>query len=552
MANKILQDIIEISKKIKGSELSNTILTSEEACMIRVEKYYNITRIQSIILVIVFELNSTGRNPDQADLAKHLKCNPMEFYIYKDEIIALHKRGFLKAKRNAFSRLDEIGSNFTISKALRSSLLENKPFKKEPDQAFNALSFIDNIKLHINASDDDEISSSHLRVELSIKMTRNIDEPIIQYFKKLKVSDTNLLVYIYIIAQNIEGDTSCAISQSSKGLFDDRAQRIRYEATIEDGSNELLRYDYIELNDSNFLSSTTVSLTQKAREELAPYGIPVRLRFKETTFDLIAPTAIHKKKMFYNAFAKAQLENITASLKPLKYLQITQALKSEGFQTGVCTLFYGAPGTGKTEGVYQIAKATGRTMWKVDLSTLKSKWYGESQKLVKGLFKDYVKLCKQEKRTPILLLNEADAILGKRNAKAQESTDKADNAIQNIFLDCLEDFEGILFATTNLEGSLDSAFERRFLFKVNFERPDVKARAGIWKAKLKELPKNTVNLLAANYDLSGGEIDNVVRKFKMARVLKPSIDILSTLVELCEGERLSKDNEIKRIGFSTL
>ncbi|WP_157539304.1 AAA family ATPase [Nonlabens sp. MIC269] len=68
----------------------------------------------------------------------------------------------------------------------------------------------------------------------------------------------------------------------------------------------------------------------------------------------------------------------------------------------------------------------------------------------------------------MLLLNGADAVLCKRSTNPERSTDKMENAIQNIFLDCIETFEGILFATTNLEQSLDKAFERRLLFKIMF------------------------------------------------------------------------------------
>lgn len=552
MENTILKDIIDASKTVKECKLSNKVLKSKEACLLRIEEHFKITRIQNIILIVVFELNSTGLHPNQADLAKHLKCNPMQFYVYRDEILALHRRGFFKAKRNHFTGVNDVGNSLVVSKELRTSLLENTPFIKRPDVSFTSLSFIENIKTYFDSSDDNEISAAHLRVELKIKMTSNSDQPIVKYFNKLKISTSNLLAFIYIIAKNIDGETSCEIPQFSKGLFDDKSKRIRYETTIEDGTNELLKYDYLDFKESNFFSSATVSLTEKAKVELEPFDVPLRVKNKSKEINLILPSQISKKRMFYSAFAKAEMETITNSLKPLKYRQITNSLKAEGFQIGICALFYGAPGTGKTEGVYQIAKTTGRAIWKVDLSDLKSMWYGESQKLVKALFKDYKKLCEKEKKTPILLLNEADAILGKRSTDPKQSTDKVDNAIQNIFLDCLEDFEGILFATTNLEESLDSAFERRFLFKVNFKRPDVNARKGIWKSKLKGVPKKVVDELATRFDLSGGEIDNVVRKFKMIRALNPKVDSYIKLIDLCEGERLSKSNEIKKIGFSTI
>jgi len=105
-------------------------------------------------------------------------------------------------------------------------------------------------------------------------------------------------------------------------------------------------------------------------------------------------------------------------------------------------------------------------------------------------------------------------------------------------LDYLEDFEGILFATTNLEESLDSAFERRFLFKICFEKPTAEIRSKIWKAKLNELNTVPAMQLGSRYDLSGGEIENIVRKYKMARVLHPQLNKQEKLVALCRSEKL--------------
>ncbi len=80
-------------------------------------------------------------------------------------------------------------------------------------------------------------------------------------------------------------------------------------------------------------------------------------------------------------------------------------LEEQALPTGVAALFYGSPGTGKTETVYQLAKASGRDVMQVDISEMKTCWYGESQKLVKGVFTKYEKLCRKSKNLPILLFN---------------------------------------------------------------------------------------------------------------------------------------------------
>ena len=90
-------------------------------------------------------------------------------------------------------------------------------------------------------------------------------------------------------------------------------------------------------------------------------------------------------------------------------------------------------------------------------------WYGESEKIVKGIFTRYKRMCKRSSVKPILLFNEADAILSKRhNMDGGRSTDQTENTIQNIILEEMEKLDGILIATTNLADNLDKAFERRF------------------------------------------------------------------------------------------
>ena len=175
--------------------------------------------------------------------------------------------------------------------------------------------------------------------------------------------------------------------------------------------------------------------------------------------------------------------------------------------------------------------------------------YGESEKIVKGIFRRYKRRCTRASVKPILLFNEADAIYSKRhNMYGGRSTDQTENTIQNIILEEMEKLDGILIATTNLADNLDKAFERRFLFKIRFERPTVEAKRNIWLDKLSGLSLDDAARLASDYDFSGGEIDNIVRKATMMEVIDgvcPSIDIID---RLCGEEKISKP--YTKIGFS--
>lgn len=127
------------------------------------------------------------------------------------------------------------------------------------------------------------------------------------------------------------------------------------------------------------------------------------------------------------------------------------------------------------------------------------------------------KKVKQLAKAPILLFNEADAIIGKRQVGAERAVEKMENSIQNIILQEIEQLDGILIATTNLAENMDKAFERRFLYKIQFEKPDLNCRTQIWQAMIPPLNDADASYLAGKYDFSGGEIENIARLLPSSR-----------------------------------
>ena len=185
-----------------------------------------------------------------------------------------------------------------------------------------------------------------------------------------------------------------------------------------------------------------------------------------------------------------------------------------------------------------IAKQTGRAVYHVDIAASKSMWFGESEKLFKRIFTDYRRMCETEELKPILLFNEADALFSRRKDVTSGSCAQTENALQNILLEEMENLDGILIATTNLSTNFDNAFERRFLFKINFGQPDTQAKKSIWQSKLDWLSVEEATKLAEKYNLSGGEIDNIVRKTLMEDVLHGQRPTFETISSWCKGEKL--------------
>ena len=124
-----------------------------------------------------------------------------------------------------------------------------------------------------------------------------------------------------------------------------------------------------------------------------------------------------------------------------------------------------------------------------------------------------------------------------------------ENSIQNIILQEMESLEGIMIATTNLTTNLDKAFERRYLYKIRFDKPTDDARAEIWQTMIKGLSSDDAHRLASEFDLSGGEIENIARKHSVSAILsgKEGID-LEKLIGICRQERITNTHR-SRVGF---
>jgi SpoVK/Ycf46/Vps4 family AAA+-type ATPase len=303
----------------------------------------------------------------------------------------------------------------------------------------------------------------------------------------------------------------------------------------------------IELAESNFFSDTEIKLAPKGSEMLSSSGLKL-FNNKKRKDNTIFSEDIREKVLIFNEGEMKQLELLRGLLMEERMKDTVARLESRGLPKGINVLLFGAPGTGKTETVLQLAKASGRDIMKVDISQSKSMWFGESEKIIKRIFTDYKSYAKDCEQMPILLFNEADAIISKRKESNFSNVSQTENAIQNILLEELENFEGIFFATTNLASNLDLAFERRFLFKVEFLKPEISIKAKIWKSKLPSLKVTECEELASQFDFSGGQIDNIVRKNEIHEVIHGLKVEFKSIIDFCATELLAKTAGNK-IGF---
>lgn len=288
-------------------------------------------------------------------------------------------------------------------------------------------------------------------------------------------------------------------------------------------------------------------MTEKTSDLLQEDHIAIFKQKKKSS--TIRPETIGSKTLYYSEQEEKQIATVREMMMESTYIELIDRLKGKNLPLNLNILLFGAPGTGKTETVLQLAKSSGREIMKVEISQTKSMWFGESEKNIKKIFKDYEELCKSCDLTPILFFNEADAILSNRKSGSQSNTAQTENAIQNILLEELENFKGIFLATTNLADNLDKAFDRRFLFKIKFERPTSQARTAIWMDKIPHLTREDAGYLADEFDLSGGQIDNIVRKCEIKSVIDGLDTDLNMLKAFCLEELVLSTKSGSFIGF---
>ena len=152
---------------------------------------------------------------------------------------------------------------------------------------------------------------------------------------------------------------------------------------------------------------------------------------------LLYPEQIKKNKLIYNTEELKAISRIDRVLVESAYQKLKSNLTSNNLPEGITCLLYGEPGTGKTATVYELARKHKRAVFKVEISETKSMWYGESQKLVKDIYR-LLRSQRKGKTMSYFAFNEADAIIGKRKVGGNASTSETENAIQNILLEELE------------------------------------------------------------------------------------------------------------------
>ncbi|MEA2050123.1 MAG: ATP-binding protein [Campylobacterota bacterium] len=422
--------------------------------------------------------------------------------------------------------------------------------------------------------DENSPNANRLRTKLGLLETR-IKERVEttksgimleDFFKEYELNEKEQMIFLALLKEEYGGsDESIRDMNSLIALVStDDYEKIKYRSLLEESgnliSNSLIDYDEMltpfgGINRNFYIPEQILyKISHPTKKAKRTQKIKLDMLISEQEmFELVEPTK-SLNDVVLNDKTKKTLDSLLKQVDK----RVVDRLKKWGIKDkkkGIDAriIFYGAAGTGKTITALALAKSLKRQVLSFDCSKILSMYVGESEKNVRKIFDDYKDLALKTKSEPILLLNEADQFLSNRVSGQISGSDKMHNQMQNIFLEQIERFDGILVATTNLLDSIDKAFSRRFNYKIEFLKPDEIQRKILWE---KLLPVNLP--LEESFDISklsshkltGGQIEMIIKNtaYKLAIEDEPVFTIQAFIEEI-EKEEKSQFDKDKKVGF---
>ena len=548
----IITALDRVLNRAKNSELKDEFWESCKNPINFLTEQLGLSKVQVVFLAIMVE---AGEPMSWRKFGNYLECSRLFMMVYSEELEDMvAKRWLIRRGAREMGRCYE---GFALVHGVITALRHNKPFVPEKIDGLTEQDFVDKLECHIDKNIQDMEMAFKDDEEWMLNLCKaNPRLPLCHEVLSLNnIHDQSLmLMIVFDFAQWADSDNEGLTFNDIDSLYPGDFECNGLRRQLRDGSHILIRRGLIENKCVEGIADTErFMLTKRTKEELLSAYKPSRSKVctpRNSNRFLKSFSSIKEKDLFFNPSEQEQIDRLTSLLSQENLPSVQQRLEDQGMRKGFACLFYGGPGTGKTETVLQIARKTGRDIMQVDIAGLRDKWVGESEKNIKAVFTRYKELCHNSDVMPILFFNEADGIINKRTENILHSVDKMDNAMQNIILQEIEDLEGILIATTNLTSNLDHAFERRFLFKVEFHKPDTDVKAKIWRSMLKNISDNDAQTLASKFDFSGGQIENIARKRTIDFILSGKFADIEGIEAYCRSEILEDNKKCKPIlGF---
>lgn len=538
----LLTAVEQIVEKAKGTGLNSEFYRKADRPIKYMAKKMELTKEQSVMMALFID-NSDDPRITISEFGEYLDCRTTRIIKYMSDIDVLEKRELVRCSR------DSHHISYRVPIEVVEAFKNNEKYVPKDCSGLTCMELFSELEDIFELRKDKELTYDTMAEKINYLFCCNSQ---LLYVQKVKSYDfpceieLMLILFSHLFVNNNDDN----IRFHDIDFLLEKHDWRYVKSCLSNGNFPLLKKKIIEYNNNDgFVDRESFRMTIEAKRELFGELNLVTMDQNKKRGDIVKAEDIAPKRLFYGDKTGSQITELENLLDDVQYKKIRSRMKDTGFRCGFTCLFYGYPGTGKTETVLQLARQTGRDILQVNISQIKSMWVGESEKNIKQVFDNYRAKIKECQRTPILLFNEADAIIGKRQEGAEKAVDKMENSIQNIILQEMETLDGILIATTNFAQNMDNAFERRFLYKIKFDKPTVEARIKMWREMIPKLNEEQAHTLANKYDFSGGQIENIARHYTIGYILHGDSDnLIADLTEYCDSERL-ESKEKHNIGF---
>ena len=554
ISKDLLTSVQKLSTSIKGQELTEQLVNELVMDSQPLMGFYGITHFQALVFSVYLEAKLKDRD---IDLERMVEIFGKKLSMLAEVNIAIEEltaKKLVYKKRHDYSvrRKEEHNNTITVVDNAIGALMKGDKALMEVSKVSNFFALLSQIRELIVKRIDSIITTEELCDELLGLLQLNADFPEVEWLLSYPdVTKYDLAILLNIAIEHIEGQDEVNIDKMIKETYSEIQDRVRYSRKIKENQCPLFTNDLVINSDDEFSFMSYVRLSEHAMEVmLGGYKDTVAKVVKPKLCTVYKTEKINKESLFYNEAEKKQIDTISRALEEENYKKLVTKLKEKGLKTGINILLYGVAGGGKTSTVMQWAAQSGRDVFFLDISSVQSKFVGEAEKQLQSVWTSYKECRKSMKLAPILLFNEADAILGTR-MQAESSASKSYNTLQNIMLQNMEDFEdGIFIATTNLAAHLDPAFERRFLYKVEYKKPEAHVRKQILSNVFQDISVDTIEKINDTCFLTGGQIQNVHKKILINSLLDEEANSEDVILELCKEEFVLSKTGRNPIGFN--
>ena len=367
---------------------------------------FDISETQAMLFALMFD-RAGYCSCTTKDFAKYLGVTSLRAYSYYEDYEVLRKKWLIRMTQDGM---------FRIPRMVIAEARKDKVFKKPDFKNLDIAGLVSQIGHFVAYVNQSEYSVEEAVEDAQAALSENPGTGMSRVYEKYQINDCAIdekFLFFLLINSRLENGMDTMPVATLTTYFSDAAC-ISLRKSIFNECLCLQEKNIIEFELSGgIVSKDQIRINEDILTEICQ-DAPVLLEKGSPAVGVISPDSIVKKKLFFSDEVQKDITILSGLLEEHKYDELKLRMRKNGMREGFTCLFYGTPGTGKTECVYQLAKECGRELIEVDVAALMSCFVGQTEKNTRRLFENYRRMVHRGRKAPILLFNEADAILGRR------------------------------------------------------------------------------------------------------------------------------------------